>query len=81
MTAKSLANHDIVLTTYWELSQSHPNPDKNTRDNWRELAKKKKKKDEEKFDWYAAYFKWAEDHKNVRGLLHQIHWYRVSTVS
>ncbi|KAG4444481.1 hypothetical protein IFR05_000072 [Cadophora sp. M221] len=66
-TATRLKSNDIVLTTYWELCQSYPNPGKKTVAEW----------EEKKLDLFAAYQSWVKDHQHEIGLLHQIEWYRV----
>lgn len=66
-TATRLKSNDIVLTTYWELCQSYPNPGKKLVAEW----------EEQKLDLFAEYQRWANDHQHENGLLHQIEWYRV----
>lgn len=71
---------DIVLTTYWELAQSLPNPDQETRTAWKLEAKRRTKLKLPDFDWYEAYEDWMINHWEERGTLHRVHWYRVSTI-
>lgn len=67
-SATRLKSNDIVLTTYWELCQSLPNPDRKTVLEW----------ETDKLDSFQEYQKWVKEHDDEKGLLHQIKWYRVS---
>jgi hypothetical protein len=62
-----LTDCDIVLTSYWELSNSCVFP---KGEDMRKL--KKKLKDNPK-----AVEEWIEDHREEGGFLHKITWYRV----
>jgi len=61
--------HDIVVTTYWELFQSLPHPDKKTIKEWEK---------DSTINIFQAYLQWAEDREDENGLLQEITWYRVS---
>lgn len=74
MTAGILKACDVVLTTYWELFQSLPQPSPGEVQEW--MADKEKKK-----DIYSEYLKWVEKNKQKKGTLHQVEWYRVSADS
>jgi hypothetical protein len=67
-TVTRLKSNDIVLTTYWELCQSLPQPPKNLLEEWRQ------DKDVNEFE---SLQQWVRDHKDEMGLLHQVNWYRV----
>ncbi len=66
-SATRLKSNDIVLTTYWEVCQSLPNPDRRTVLQW----------ETDKLDLFREYQKWVKEHADHKGLLHQIKWYRV----
>ncbi|KAH7336328.1 P-loop containing nucleoside triphosphate hydrolase protein [Rhexocercosporidium sp. MPI-PUGE-AT-0058] len=66
-TVTRLKSNDIVLTTYWELCQSYPNPGRNVVAEWEEA----------KLDLFQEYQRWVKNHQQENGLLHQIEWYRV----
>lgn len=63
-----LKQNDIVLTTYWELMQSLPNPDKKLVAAW--VAAE--------LDLFEEYQTWADQHPELMGMLHRVNWYRVS---
>ncbi|KAH7409282.1 hypothetical protein BKA64DRAFT_720586 [Cadophora sp. MPI-SDFR-AT-0126] len=66
-SATRLKMNDIVLTTYWEMCQSLPNPDKKTVESWKA----------DNLNLFEQYKKWVEDNADLKGLLHQITWYRI----
>lgn len=72
-TITRLKSSDIVLTTYWELMKSLPSSPKKIVKMWEQLAK-----EDNSFDMVGAFDKWASDNAECRGLLHRVHWYRVS---
>jgi hypothetical protein len=67
-TLTRLKSNDIVLTTYWELCQSLPQPPKKLLEEWRN----------NEVNEFGALQKWVKDHMDEMGLLHQVTWYRVS---
>ncbi|KAF8864887.1 P-loop containing nucleoside triphosphate hydrolase protein [Acephala macrosclerotiorum] len=68
-TIAKMKMHDIVLTTYWELFTSLPQPSKQTVQDWIAMRPK--------VDLFKKYQQWVEDHKDQKGPLHQIDWYRI----
>lgn len=68
-TLTRLKSNDIVLTTYWELCQSLPQPPKKLLEDWRR---------DKKVNEFDALQKWVKDHMDEMGLSHQVTWYRVS---
>jgi hypothetical protein len=67
-TATRLKSNDIVLTTYWELFHSLPQPPKQLLEAWR---------DNKNVNEFEKLQSWVETHKHEMGLLHQVNWYRV----
>jgi len=67
-TPETLMHHDIVLTTYWEVSNSWPRTEKNL-----SLALEKQGID----DRMSQHQSWANKNKKARGKLHRVKWYRV----
>jgi hypothetical protein len=68
-TVTRLKTNDIVLTTYWELCQSLPQPPKKLVEEWNS---------DKRVNVFQALQEWVRDHMNEMGLLHQVTWYRVS---
>ncbi|PVH88776.1 hypothetical protein DL98DRAFT_622343 [Cadophora sp. DSE1049] len=65
-SATRLKMNDIVLTTYWEMCQSLPSPNKKTVESWKAAD----------LNLFEQYQKWVKEHAHLKGLLHQITWYR-----
>jgi hypothetical protein len=68
-SATRLRNSDVVLTTYWELANSIPQPPKKLIQDWIK---------DDKIDLFTELEKWTKANMDEAELLHEVSWYRVS---
>lgn len=71
ITLTTMRRSDVVLTTYHELFTGYPHPEKGLIAAW--------KAEKPKVDLHKYLEDWVEKHKDRKGKLHQVDWYRVSS--